>query len=157
LSTALSTTATMWVSTCSSFNTGTAYYSLDVNGAVVSGVLANMAVPDQLSINGNIYVDAEWSNFGVSEFIVWNRAISSTELRGAQTYLTQKYGLTMKAPPAPPVPAAPQPPQPPMASSLANGMVAWCVCLLHVCCMGVCHAAMPRADARHAAGCAGTP
>jgi hypothetical protein len=127
LTTSMSTTATLWVSTCSSYNTGTDYYTLDVNGDAYTSSLANMVVPDQLTINGNLYTDAEWSNFGVAEFIVWGRAISETELRGAQTYLTQKYGLVLKAPPAPPVPAAPQPPQPPLASSLANGMVAWCV------------------------------
>ena len=70
LSTSLATTATVWVSTCSSFNLGTDVYILDVNGATVTSALAGMAAPDQLTINGNIYVDAEWSNFGVAEFMV---------------------------------------------------------------------------------------
>jgi len=70
LSTSLATTATVWVSTCSSFNLGTDVYILDVNGATVTSALAGMAAPDQLTINGNVYVDAEWSNFGVAEFMV---------------------------------------------------------------------------------------
>ncbi len=67
----------------------------------------------------------EWSAYGVAEFMTWSRALSRRELDEAQAYMTTKYGLKDGAPPAPPVPAAPQPPQPPLASSLAQGMVAW--------------------------------
>jgi hypothetical protein len=125
LTTALSTTATKWVSTCSSFDTGSDAYTLDVNGHPYSNSLAGLAVIDQLTINGNIYVDAEWSDFGVAEMMTWDRALTAIELNEAQKYLTTKYGLADAQPPAPPVPAAPQPPTAPLASSLMRDMVAW--------------------------------
>ena len=71
-----------------------------------------MAVPDQLTINGNVYVDQEWSAFGVAEFLVWDRVLSLTELTEAQSYLTTKYGLIMAAPPLPPSPPPNAPPAP---------------------------------------------
>jgi hypothetical protein len=45
MTTALSTTATKWVSTCTSVNLATAAYTLDVNGVPASATLANMARP----------------------------------------------------------------------------------------------------------------
>jgi hypothetical protein len=124
----LATTNTVWVSTCSSFSTASGANTLDVNGRPSSSYLAGLAVPDKISINSNLAsVDAQWSAFGVAELLVWNRAITQTELREAQAYLTLKYGLVPTAPPAPPVPAAPLPPALPLAQSLGNGMMAWCV------------------------------
>ena len=125
LSTALSTTATKWVSTCTSTNTGSGYYTLNVDGASVSGWVQGMLPPDALTINGNVYVDQEWSAFGVAELITWDRALTDTELREVQGYLTTKFGLTVETPPAPPVPAAPRPPVASMAQSLSNGLVTW--------------------------------
>lgn len=121
------TTATKWVSTCTSVDTATEYFILDVNGVPTKGTLANMALPDQLTINGNTQVDAEWSAYGVAEFITWNRALSRRELDEAQAFFTTKYGIKDTAPPAPPVPAAPSPPATPLTtmSTLARGMVAW--------------------------------
>jgi hypothetical protein len=112
LTTSLSTTATKWVSTCSAYDTVANTYTLDVNGHPFSSTLANMAIPDALTINGNVYVDAEWSAFGVAEYLVWSRALSLTELTEAQVYLTSKYGLLLQAPPLPPSPPPSPPPAP---------------------------------------------
>jgi hypothetical protein len=112
LSTSLSTQATVWVSTCSSYDAVTGAYTLDVNGRPVSGTLSNLVVPDQLTINGNLYNNQEWSAFGVAEFLVWDRALSLMELTEMQAYLTQKYGLVLQAPPLPPSPPPTAPPAP---------------------------------------------
>jgi hypothetical protein len=125
LTTGLSTTATKWVSTCSSYDTGSGVYTLDVNGRPYTSALAGMMMPDALSINGNVYVDAEWSAFGVAEFLTWNRALTDTELNEVQNYLTSKYGLVDAQPPAPPVPAAPQQQVAALASGLSNGLMTW--------------------------------
>jgi len=118
---------TKWVSTCTSVDTGTAAYQLDVNGVATEGVIANIALPDQLTINGNTQVDQEWSAYGVAEFMTWNRALSRQELDEVQSFLTTKYGLKDLAPPAPPKPAAPAPPAAPLSTlkTLSRGMVAW--------------------------------
>ena len=61
---------------------------------------------------GNVYVDQEWSAFGVAELMVWNRVLSLTELTEVQSWLTTKYGLVMQAPPLPPSPPPSPPPAP---------------------------------------------
>jgi hypothetical protein len=149
-------TATVWVSTCSSFNPGSGAYTLDVNGKTYSNDVAGMVMPDSLTINSNSpNIDSQWSAFGVAELLVWNRAISATELLEAQTYLTGKYGLLLQTPPAPPMPAAPAPPGPPMAASLANGMLAWCARRAAATCIGAqrCASEWPVHGARTAVGC----
>ena len=126
----IATTATVWVSTCGTYSTASGANTLDVNGrpSSLAGDMAGLAVPDQLTINGNTQVDAQWSAFGVAEFLTWNRKITPTELREVQAYLTTKYGLKLNTPPAPPTPAAAMPPLQPLAQSLESGMMAWCVC-----------------------------
>jgi hypothetical protein len=119
------------VSTCGTYSTASGANTLDVNGrpSSLAGDMAGLAVPDQLTINGNLAsIDAQWSAFGVVEFLTWNRVITPTELREAQAYLTTKYGLKLNTPPAPPTPAAAMPPLQPLARSLESGMMAWCVC-----------------------------
>ena len=126
----LATTATVWVSTCASYDLYTGGNTLDVNGhpSSLAGDMAGLTVPDQISVNANLAsIDAQWSAFGVAEMLVWNRVITGQEMREAQQYLTTKYGLAMSTPPAPPVPAAPMPPAPAFATDLAPGMMAWCV------------------------------
>jgi hypothetical protein len=125
MSTSLSTTANHWVSTCTSVDTGKSFYNLNVNGVSVTGWLLGMMPPDALTINGNVYNNEEWSAFGVAELMTWDRAISNTELREVQAYLTSKYGLGDHAPPAPPVPAAPQAAPGPYAASLSQGLMTW--------------------------------
>ncbi len=121
----VATTAHTWTVTCTSFDTYSDNYVLDVNGHAVSGSVASMGMPDQITINSNLpSQNAQWSAFGVAEMLVWDRAISQTELRSVSTYLTTKYGVKLMAPPAPPVPAA-LPTAPSLPSNLQNGMMAW--------------------------------
>jgi hypothetical protein len=117
------------VSTCGAYSTATGANTLDVNGrpSSLAGDMAGLAVPDQLTINGNTQVDAQWSAFGVAEFLTWNRKITPTELREVQAYLTTKYGLASSTPPAPPAPNSALPTTIPLAPSLATGMITWCV------------------------------
>ncbi len=123
----LSTTAHTWTVTCGAFDTYSANYVLDVNGHAVSGSVASMAMPDQITINSNLpSQNAQWSAFGVAEMLVWDRAITQTELRSVSTYLTTKYGVKLQAPPAPPAPAA-VPTAPSLPTGLTNGLMAWCV------------------------------
>jgi hypothetical protein len=126
----IATAATVWVSTCASYDIYTGSNTLNVNGhpSSLAGDMAGLVVPDQLTINSNLAsIDAQWSAFGVAEFLVWNRVITGNEMLEAQEYLTQKYGLVLSTPPAPSVPAAPMPPAPAMTAGLATGMMAWCV------------------------------
>ena len=125
LSTGLASTNNNWVSTCTSIDAGANYYTIDVNGATISGWLLSMQPPDALSINGNVYVDQEWSSFGVAELMTWDRALTNAEIREVQTYLTSKYGLANHVPPAPPAPAAPAAAPAPLAASLNNGLMTW--------------------------------
>jgi hypothetical protein len=120
----------VWVSTCATFDTWTGTNTLDVNGRPSTSALASLLCPDQLSINGNLpSQNSQWSAFGVAEFLVWNRAITETELSEVQSHMSLKYGLTLNTPPAPPVPAAPVR-APVMAQSLSNGLMAWCAAAL---------------------------
>jgi hypothetical protein len=59
--------------------------------------------------------------------IVYDRAITPTEISEVQAYLTTKYGLKSLAPPAPPAPAAAQPATVMPTGSLQTGLKAWCV------------------------------
>ena len=113
------------MSTCTSIDAGANYYTIDVNGAAINGWLLSMQPPDALSINGNVYVDQEWSAFGVAELMTWDRALTVTEIREVQSYLTSKYGLANRVPPAPPAPAAPQAAPGPLAASLNTGLMTW--------------------------------
>jgi hypothetical protein len=111
----LATTATVWVSVCSSFDTVAGVATLDVNGQPSTTKLAGLLIPDRLTVNGNLpSQNSQWSAFGVAELMVWNRALTAQQLVAAQTYLTRKYGLLLKAPPTPPTPVQPPPsPNPP--------------------------------------------
>ncbi len=123
----LASTSSNFVVTCTSFDSGSEGYILDVNGHAVTGTTPSIALPDQITINGNLpSQNAQWSAFGVAEMLVWNRAITQTELRSVSTYLTSKYGLKLQAPPAPPAPAA-VPTAPSLPSNLQSGLMAWCV------------------------------
>ena len=79
LPTTFATTATKWVSTCASWDTVTGQFTLSVDGALVGGALAGIAVPDQLTINGNTLVDAEWSDWG-ARFRALPRSLSILRL-----------------------------------------------------------------------------
>jgi len=55
------------------------------------GAVVNGKTLDTLGVN--IYYDGERSDFGIAEVIVWNRALSRSELFSMQRYLASKYGF----------------------------------------------------------------
>ena len=49
---------------------------------------------DRLSIN-NSQSNPEYSDFMVAEVIVYNRTLANTEIIAVETYLSNKYGITL--------------------------------------------------------------
>ena len=80
-----------WVYMCSSFSSSVT--------TVVSNnweITKNGARPNDKifgSFGVNIYIWGERSDFGIAEVIVWNRALTRSELFSMQRYLASKYGF----------------------------------------------------------------
>jgi hypothetical protein len=101
-----------WIVTCSSFNTSTSAYSVSINGWWYTGTAGfTMVAPSAARINTGS-AQGEASDYGVAEYMVWNVALNSSALDIVTGYLTQRYCITMSAPP-PPLPPSPPPPSPP--------------------------------------------
>ena len=83
-----------WVYMCSSFSSfGKTVVSnnweVTKYGAHASGVTF-----DTLGVN--IFSGGEQSDFGIAEVVVWDRALSRSELFSMQRYLVSKYGFSSR-------------------------------------------------------------
>ena len=80
-----------WVYMCSSLSSSaTTVIANNVDVTTCSGG-CSVSAPQALSVNG--FANGEKSDFGIAEMMLWNRALSTSELYAAQTYLNAKYGF----------------------------------------------------------------
>ena len=82
-----------WVYMCSSFSSSVKI-AVSNNWEVTTtrkDAAVNGVTFDTLGVN--IYNGGEHSDFGIAEVIIWNRALSRSELFSMQRYLATKYGF----------------------------------------------------------------
>ncbi len=90
--TSLSGSDTNWVYECVSISNAKLVILWDNGRQTQSGTYSGIGgyAPTPLTIN--LY-ESEQSDFGVAEFILWDRALSSSDLSDMQAYLSSKYGF----------------------------------------------------------------
>ena len=78
-----------WVYMCSSLSSSSVKVIANNVDVTTCSTGCSVFAPQTLAVNG-----MEPGDFGIAEMILWSRALSTSELYAAETYLAAKYGFS---------------------------------------------------------------